>query len=87
MMVFASVWMADRQREGFAAVRHTLEVQTERRAAETDPGHTEKLAALSPVRRLAEPEEVAEAVVRQCSGTASYVLGHTMLVEGGALPG
>jgi len=28
VMVFASVWMADRQREGFAAVRHTLEVQT-----------------------------------------------------------
>jgi signal transduction histidine kinase/CheY-like chemotaxis protein len=28
VMVFASVWMADRQRDGFAAVRHTLEVQT-----------------------------------------------------------
>ena len=28
VMVFASIWMADRQREGFAAVRHTLEVQT-----------------------------------------------------------
>lgn len=58
-----------------------------RRAAETDPGHVEKLAALSPLRRLAEPEEVAEVVVWLCSDKASYVLGHTMLAEGGAVLG
>jgi len=58
-----------------------------RRAAETDPGHAEKLAALSPMRRLAEPEEVAEVVVWLCSDKASYVLGHTMLAEGGAVLG
>jgi NAD(P)-dependent dehydrogenase (short-subunit alcohol dehydrogenase family) len=58
-----------------------------RRAAETDPGHAEKLAALSPIQRLAEPEEVAEAVIWLCSDKASYVLGHTMLVEGGAVLG
>jgi NAD(P)-dependent dehydrogenase (short-subunit alcohol dehydrogenase family) len=58
-----------------------------RRAAETDPGHAEKLAALSPLGRLAEPEEVAEAVVWLCTDQASYVLGHTLLVEGGAVLG
>ena len=58
-----------------------------RRAAETDPGHAEKLAALSPLQRLAEAEEVAEAVVWLCGDKASYVHGHTMLVEGGAVLG
>jgi NAD(P)-dependent dehydrogenase (short-subunit alcohol dehydrogenase family) len=58
-----------------------------RRAAETDPGHAEKLAALSPLGRLAEPEEVAEAVVWLCTDKASYVLGHTLLAEGGAVLG
>jgi NAD(P)-dependent dehydrogenase (short-subunit alcohol dehydrogenase family) len=58
-----------------------------RHAAETDPGHAEKLAALSPLGRLAEPEEVAEAVVWLCTDQASYVLGHTLLVEGGAVLG
>lgn len=58
-----------------------------RRAAETDPGHAEKLAALSPMGRLAEAEEVAEAVIWLCSDKASYVLGHTLLAEGGAVLG
>jgi NAD(P)-dependent dehydrogenase (short-subunit alcohol dehydrogenase family) len=58
-----------------------------RRTAETDPGHAEKLAALSPLGRLAEPEEVAEAVVWLCTDKASYVLGHTLLAEGGAVLG
>jgi NAD(P)-dependent dehydrogenase (short-subunit alcohol dehydrogenase family) len=40
-----------------------------------------------PVKRLAEPEEVAEVAVWLCTDKASYVLGHTMLVEGGAVLG
>jgi NAD(P)-dependent dehydrogenase (short-subunit alcohol dehydrogenase family) len=38
---------------------------------------------LEPVTRLGTPEEVAEAVVWLCSDAASFVTGHTMVVDGG----
>lgn len=57
------------------------------RTAESNPGHVEKLAADSPLGRLAQPEEVAEAVVWLCTNKASYVLGHTFQVNGGCLLG
>ena len=41
------------------------------------------LGRILPVGRLGTPEEVAEAVVWLCSDAASYVTGHTMLVDGG----
>ena len=37
---------------------------------------------LLPIGRLGTPEEVAEAVVWLCSDAASYITGHTMLVDG-----
>ncbi len=36
-----------------------------------------------PMHRLAEPEEVAEAVIWLCSDASSFVTGHVMLVDGG----
>jgi NAD(P)-dependent dehydrogenase (short-subunit alcohol dehydrogenase family) len=38
---------------------------------------------LIPMRRIGQPEEAAEAVVWLCSGAASYVTGHSMIVDGG----
>jgi NAD(P)-dependent dehydrogenase (short-subunit alcohol dehydrogenase family) len=58
-----------------------------REAAAKEPKHVEHLASLTPLRRIAEPEEVAEAAVWLCSSRASYVTGHTMLAEGGAVLG
>lgn len=49
------------------------------------PGGSEgeaQFGAMLPVGRLGTPEEVAEAVVWLCSDAASYVTGHTMLVDG-----
>jgi NAD(P)-dependent dehydrogenase (short-subunit alcohol dehydrogenase family) len=43
------------------------------------------LAAVSPMRRLAEPEEIAKAVVWLCSDDASFVNGHALAVDGGAV--
>ena len=37
----------------------------------------------TPIGRMGEPSEVAEAVVWLCSDAASYVVGHTLLVDGG----
>ncbi len=43
----------------------------------------EKLVRNSPMRRLGEPAEVAEAVVWLCSDAASFVNGHALTVDGG----
>lgn len=40
-----------------------------------------------PLRRLARPEEVADAIVWLASERASYVTGQTILVDGGRYPG
>lgn len=56
-----------------------------RETAEQIPQHVEQLAALSPMGRIAEPEEVAEAAVWLCTPRASFVLGHTLVADGGAV--
>jgi len=58
-----------------------------RETAKQIPQHVEVLSARSPMRRLAEPEEVAEAVVWLCTPRASFVLGHTLVADGGAVLG
>jgi NAD(P)-dependent dehydrogenase (short-subunit alcohol dehydrogenase family) len=50
-----------------------------------EPGLEGRLAKLTPAKRIAEPEEVAVAVVWLCSDAASYVMGHAMVVDGGVL--
>jgi NAD(P)-dependent dehydrogenase (short-subunit alcohol dehydrogenase family) len=56
-----------------------------RETAEKIPLHVEQLAAMSPMGRIAEPEEVAEAAVWLCTSRASFVLGHTLVADGGAV--
>jgi len=46
-----------------------------------------KWAQEIPLRRLARPEEVADAIVWLASDRASYVTGQTLLVDGGRYPG
>jgi len=40
---------------------------------------------VTPMRRLAEPDEVASAAVWLCSDAASFVNGHALAVDGGAV--
>ncbi len=53
-------------------------------AAEKAPQHVEYLKSISANGRIAEPEEVAEAVVWLCTPAASNVLGETLVVDGGS---
>ncbi len=38
-----------------------------------------------PLQRMAAPEEMAEAVAWLCSGASSFVTGHALMVDGGAV--
>ncbi len=48
-----------------------------------DPERRTRVLQSEPVGRIAQPEEIAEAVVWLCSGKASFVTGHAMVVDGG----
>jgi NAD(P)-dependent dehydrogenase (short-subunit alcohol dehydrogenase family) len=54
-----------------------------RETAAQRPGHLEAHVAHVPLRRIAEPEEVAEAAVWLCTPAASYVHGHSLMANGG----
>ncbi|MBW8270848.1 SDR family NAD(P)-dependent oxidoreductase [Caldovatus aquaticus] len=47
------------------------------------PGVEERRKAMVPVRRIAEPEDIADAVLFLASARAAYVNGATLLVDGG----
>lgn len=48
-----------------------------------DPGREEQLTAAEPLERLGTPEEVAAAVVWLCSDAASFITGHSLVIDGG----
>jgi len=53
-------------------------------ASPLDPSAAESaFAGLVPLRRIGRPDEAAETVLWLCSDRASYVTGHSMIVDGG----
>lgn len=50
-----------------------------------EPGMLDKLLAEMPISRLAEPEEVAAAIVFLASDAASMITGHVLPIDGGWL--
>ncbi|MEH6551725.1 MAG: SDR family oxidoreductase [Pseudomonadales bacterium] len=52
---------------------------------ETMPELKQKMEKAHAMQRLAEPEEIADAVVYLCSERASFITGHDMVVDGGVL--
>lgn len=52
---------------------------------EAQPALMERIRAVTPLGRLAEPEEVAHAVLFLASPAARMVTGHTLAVDGGFL--
>jgi len=47
------------------------------------PEERERTLGVTPMHRMAEPEEIAQAVIWLCSDAASFVTGHIMPVDGG----
>ena len=47
------------------------------------PEVAELIEGLHPMGRVGEPEEVADTVVWLCSDEASFITGHTMVIDGG----
>jgi NAD(P)-dependent dehydrogenase (short-subunit alcohol dehydrogenase family) len=45
----------------------------------------ERLKSITPIGRIGDPQEIANAVVWLLSDNASFVLGHTLLVDGGVV--
>lgn len=42
-----------------------------------------KIAAAHPIGRISKPEEIAEAVLWLCSDSSSFVIGHSLVLDGG----
>jgi NAD(P)-dependent dehydrogenase (short-subunit alcohol dehydrogenase family) len=61
------------------SITNTPMVRRVRGGAEVPLEHT----ANYPIKRLVDPQEVAEAVVWLCSDRASYLNGHSLVIDGG----
>lgn len=59
------------------------EVLAENRADPARAGVIERMIRLIPMRRVAEPEEVADAVVFFCTDASRYITGQVLSVSGG----
>ena len=53
--------------------------------AAADPALKAAMEAMTPMGRWGQPREIAEAVVWLCSPKASFVTGHAMVIDGGAV--
>jgi NAD(P)-dependent dehydrogenase (short-subunit alcohol dehydrogenase family) len=60
---------------------YVVTAMVERTTPGADAQHA--LAEQQPIGRGARPEEIADAVTWLCSNRASYVLGHTLVIDGG----
>lgn len=54
-----------------------------KRPAETDEARDQRVAATLPIGRIAQPEEVASAVLWLSSPEASFVVGNDIVLDGG----
>lgn len=58
-------------------------VATELTRQNNSPADLERIAASIPLRRLAQPEEIARFVAFLCGEDNTYITGQTLVVDGG----
>ena len=60
-----------------------VETEMLKRVSEGNKQLIESFKSMTPIGRIGDPQEIANAVVWLLSDKASFVLGHTLLVDGG----
>lgn len=60
-----------------------VKTDMEKRVVESNPQLLDTFDSMHPIGRIGTPEEIANAVIWLLSDKASFVLGHTLLVDGG----
>lgn len=78
---FAAGWAKDGIRVNAVAPGSVPTGMTSRYA--DDPAIRELVNNKTPMGRWGEPEEIAESILYLCSSAASYVTGHTLVIDGG----
>jgi NAD(P)-dependent dehydrogenase (short-subunit alcohol dehydrogenase family) len=63
----------------------TIATELARKAVMADETARARLMSRTPMRRLGEPEEVADAVAYLLSDASSYITGETLFIDGGRL--
>lgn len=53
----------------------------------SDPAEVQRFLTIIPMKRLAEPEEMAEVVIWLCSDAASFITGQMIPIDGGIMTG
>lgn len=62
-----------------------IETAMTQQILDLNPDYRQVMESLAPIGRFGQPEEVAEAVLWLCSSRASFVTGHPLAVDGGAV--
>ena len=68
-----------------AVAPSVVETDKVKQATEDNKQFAETVKSMHPIGRIGDPDEIANAVVWLLSDNASFVLGHTLLVDGGMI--
>jgi NAD(P)-dependent dehydrogenase (short-subunit alcohol dehydrogenase family) len=66
-----------------AVVPGAVKTDMAKRVMEGNPQLSQTLTSMHPIGRTAEPEEIADVVSWLLSDKSTFVLGHTLLTDGG----
>jgi NAD(P)-dependent dehydrogenase (short-subunit alcohol dehydrogenase family) len=56
-------------------------------AVAKNPQYRAAMERMTPMGRMGQPEEIANAVLWLCSDQSSFVTGHALVIDGGATAG